>query len=336
MKHIFHNTTFFTLPKIIESGRLKTENGFISFSNIFPSKHLPFGDIVIVQNKERLDKKNIKFIELPYDTTDPKTFEFFEKNPNIYNYFMEGKSKDDLIKEVEKEIENNKIINNPDWQRMFDKDLAAYKSTEPLSHLKRHLERYEREHEVLVEAKEITIVPDDIEFIIASSRTLTIFYPITNKEINKKIIYIEDYYPLNEEVIQRYDQEIRIQKSVGASSISTIYYITYLLSKNPLLRKRVTTVRCPIKLPSDYRYLIRNIENLNLFGGANKKSFAIQYTKYIMYLILNNLIDETGSKDYADKNQNGKNLIEDVKKLKAYYHNIGGKDNLTKKEFSIN
>ena len=247
---------------------------------------------------------------------------------------MEGKSKDDLIKEVEKEIESIKKFKKPEWQMMFDKDLAAYKSTEPLSHLKRHLEKYEREHEVLVEAKEITIVPDDIEFILASSRTLTMFYPISDKEINKKIMYIEDYYPLNEEVTQRYNQEI--QDLMGESSISLIYYIVYLLSKNPVLRKKVMTVHDPIKLPPDYRYFIRNIENLNIFGGANKKSFAIQYTKYILFLILNNLIDETGSKDYADKNQNGKNLIEDVKKLKAYYHSIGGKGNLTKKEFSIN
>jgi len=336
MTHIFHNTTFFNLPKIIESRRLKTENGFISFSNIFPSKHLPFGDIVIVLNKERLDKKNIEFIELPYDTTDPKTFEFFEKNLDIYNYFMEGKSKDDLIKETEKEIENCEVINNPDRKKMLEKDLAAYKSADPLSHLKCHLENYKREDEILVKGNEITIVPDDIEVIIASSRTLTPFYPINNKISNKKIIYIEDYYPFNEEVIQRYNQELMIQKSMSASPLSTIYYITYLLSKNPLLRKRVMAVHDPIKLPSDYHYLIKNIENIHLLGGINKKNSAIQYTKYILFLILNKLIDETGSKDYADKNQNGKNLIEDVKKLKAYYNDIGGKDNLTKKEFSIN
>ncbi|NJD78422.1 MAG: hypothetical protein FIB08_15230 [Candidatus Methanoperedens sp.] len=337
MKHIFHNTTFFTLPKIIESGRLKTEDGFISFSNTFPSKHLPFGDVVIVLNKERLDKKNIEFIELPYDTTDPKTFEFFKKNPDICNYFMEGKSKDDLIKEVEKEIENCKVINRPDSQKNLEKVLAAYKSADPLSHLKSHLENYEREDEILVKNNEITIVPDDIEFIIASSRTLTMFYPISNKIINKKIIYIEDYFPINEEVFQRYNQELMNLKSVDASNVSTIYYIAYLLSKNPMLRKKVIAIRNPIKLPPDYRYLIKNIENIHIvFGGANKKSIAVQFTKYIMYLILNNLIDETGSKDHIDKNQNGKNLIEVVKKMKAYYHDIGGKDNLTKKEFSIN
>ena len=329
MTHIFHNTTFFNLPKIIESGRLNSEDGFISFSNTFPSKHLPFGDVVIVLKKERLDEKNIKFIELPYDTTDPKTFEFFEKNPDICNYFMEGKSKDDIIKDTEKEIEYCKVINRPDSQKILEKELAAYKSADPLSHLKCHLENYEREDEIIVKGNEINIVPDDIEFIIASSRTLTMFYPISNKKINKKLIYIEDYFPLNKEVSQRYNKEITIQKSMGTSPISTMYYITYLLSKSPVLRKRVMKVRKLIKLPTDYRYLIKNIDKLYLLGGINKKNSAINHTKYILFLILNNLIDETGSKDYIDKNQNGKNLIENVKKLKAYYHSIGGKDNLS-------
>jgi len=268
---IVHKGTYDEISKILQ---MKTILGkkFVSFSDGFPFMPM-HGDTCIVFNRDILVKK-CKFIKIIYSK------DFFKNKKELFDYILEYKSKagiteyitNEYQKKADKIKENFTALNNKEkifYRKEINKienEIQKVKDN-PMWYFFKSIEN---ENEIITYSP-FKFAFDDIEKIIYVSPEFQRLYPFP-KELQEKVMYMEDFYPvaiMSEspliEEIERKKQQFLISGAEGIDiNIFILHHAVAAIVKNPDLITDIKINHLDFnKIPSNWIQVMKSIDKIN-------------------------------------------------------------------------